>query len=824
MTAPGTSPAPTRSPALDDLGQGQGPQPRRRLGQPVGRLRREVTSAWREPLLRNGHFLTLSSAMTSLIGLVYWSVAAHHFTTAAVGRSSVVISAMMLIGGIGQMNLMSALVRFVPVAGRRTSRFVIASYAAAAALAAVIGTGFLLAAPQVSKEFSFVTGNPWIATAFVASTAAWTVFVLQDSVLTGLRQAVLVGAENTLFSAVKVAAVVALAGLLPADGIVVSWWVGLALALAATNTYLFCRALPRHTAAVTTTSFLLSTQAVTRYAAADYLGGLSWLAVTTAIPLIVIAQVGARDTAYFSVVWQIGIALFAMGSNMGASLVVETASDQSDLARRWRRVITHTLLPLGTAVAVLEVAAPVVLRLFGADYSRHASTLLRLIALVALPSLVTDTAVSVARSRRRTTTASAILATVSVAIVAGSAALVPLIGIVGVGVACLAAETAVAAALLARRSWWLGPPHPGGEQPTHRRYRTLSPGWPGAYPGRLQFVATVTIIALSATTLAAGVAGHHRWLVALSVLLIAPAVVTLILYSRKTRAFDTTKTPGSPPDFLFARAATNGVGQPAALPIDRYDLLRIDELLPLLQHLDPQGLRLIYGYERTHQARRAVLRRIETLLDASLVTQESSRPLRQAEPPPRPTDDETDSVRRPPSTQPVTVSVEPSPGPVSPETNPPITPAPVASRARRTDDETRALQRQAAVMFADEIRQAEIARRLGVARQTISRWHRLWADGGDEALQAGPAPRISSARLEAIAHALKQGPTANGYPNHDWTLGQVIEVIEGVIGTPYHPAQARRLLSGRLHWTPQEIAGLSTPTACQPDQAAPIHG
>ncbi len=491
-----------------------------------------MTSWWREPLLRNGHFLTMSSGMTALIGLVYWSLAAHRYATAVVGRSAVVISAMMLIGGIGQMNLMSALVRFVPVAGRHTARLVTASYLAAAGLATALGLGFLLVAPRLSSEFDFVTRSPWMSLGFVVSVAGWTIFVLQDSVLTGLRLTPLVSVENTLFSAIKVAIVVVLAGLLPVTGIVVSWWVGLGMALIATNAYIFLWRLPRHTATTGPDSLQLSRRTVTRFAAPDYIGGLCWLGVVSAVPLIVIAQVGARETAYFSVVWQVGVVLATLGSNMGTSLVVETASDQSDLEMRWRRVIRHTILPLGAAVAVIEIGAPFILNCFGTSYSQHGTTLLRLLALAAIPALVTDTAVCAARSRRQTHTASKILGAVSLGIIGGSAALLPVIGIAGVGVASLFAESVVAATLLARRSWWLRDGHPAAEPLAAR------PQLSGSIADSRALVllaATMTLVVFSTVALAAGFVWHARQPVTLSLVAIPLAVATLVFYTRTVR-------------------------------------------------------------------------------------------------------------------------------------------------------------------------------------------------------------------------------------------------------------------------------------------------
>ncbi len=74
---------------------------------------------------------------------------------------------------------------------------------------------------------------------------------------------------------------------------------------------------------------------------------------------------------------------------------------------------------------------------------------------------------------------------------------------------------------------------------------------------------------------------------------------------------------------------------------------------------------------------------------------------------------------------------------------------------------------QAGTLFAAGHSQAEVAHKLGVARQNVSRWHAQWRQGGLPALRsAGPtgsAPRLSDAQLHAIDQALRQGASAHGF-------------------------------------------------------------
>src|ERR1035437_7834569 len=60
-------------------------------------------------------------------------------------------------------------------------------------------------------------------------------------------------------------------------------------------------------------------------------------------------------------------------------------------------------------------------------------------------------------------------------------------------------------------------------------------------------------------------------------------------------------------------------------------------------------------------------------------------------------------------------------------------------------------------LFEKGVTQAEIARRLGVTRSSVSRWYRQWAAGGLDALRterpAGRPALVSSAQLTSLERA-----------------------------------------------------------------------
>lgn len=426
--------------------------PTARRSVPAFRRRDGVGRADR--LLRNGRLLTASSLIASSLGAGYWVLATRWFSPATVGRNYAAVSAMMFIAGLGQLNLANTLVRFVPAAGRRTSRLVGRVYLASASVTLALAAAFVLAVPQFSPQLDFLR-TPAIGGAFVAATAGYAVFVIQDGALTGLRRADWVMFENALFAVAKIGFIALFASTAMASGILWSWYAALALSLVVTNRFLFAHAIPRH-AAEGTSSHADPSRPTLGYLAADFTGAMCWLAAITLPPIFVLDRLGADQSAYFSLAWVVSYALYQLSANMGSSLVVEAANDPVRLAANCRRVLRHTGLLLAGFVGVLTIAAPYLLSVFGPGYARYGTGLLRLLLLSSLPNLVVSTVVSVCRARRRLIPAVCVLVTVCGIAVGLTVALLPVVGIEGAGIGWLSAQCLVAAVLLVRRSWWLG--------------------------------------------------------------------------------------------------------------------------------------------------------------------------------------------------------------------------------------------------------------------------------------------------------------------------------------------------------------------------------
>jgi transposase len=116
---------------------------------------------------------------------------------------------------------------------------------------------------------------------------------------------------------------------------------------------------------------------------------------------------------------------------------------------------------------------------------------------------------------------------------------------------------------------------------------------------------------------------------------------------------------------------------------------------------------------------------------------------------------------------------------------------------------------RAAGMFAAGKSQAYVVERLGVSRQSASRWHSEWRKGGRQGLvgaeRAGRKPKVESTQLKEVERALLRGPIAHGYSTNLWTLARLSVVIEKLTGVRYHRGHVWKLMD-KLGWSLQRPA------------------
>ena len=116
---------------------------------------------------------------------------------------------------------------------------------------------------------------------------------------------------------------------------------------------------------------------------------------------------------------------------------------------------------------------------------------------------------------------------------------------------------------------------------------------------------------------------------------------------------------------------------------------------------------------------------------------------------------------------------------------------------------------EGARLLEEGVSQAEVARQLGVRRQSVHEWAKVIAVKGEKGLArvaTGRKPRLNRMQLAQLAEHLQNGPQAHGYATALWTTERIARLIKRQFGVRYHRDHVGRVL-GQMGWSCQRPTG-----------------
>lgn len=102
-----------------------------------------------------------------------------------------------------------------------------------------------------------------------------------------------------------------------------------------------------------------------------------------------------------------------------------------------------------------------------------------------------------------------------------------------------------------------------------------------------------------------------------------------------------------------------------------------------------------------------------------------------------------------------------------------------------------------AKLLARGVTKSEVARQLGVSRQTVAAWEQRLTEGGKAALKRGTLGRPRELDVEQereLGKVLMAGALAAGFPTELWTLPRIGKIISERFGVEYSTGHLWHLL------------------------------
>ena len=137
-------------------------------------------------MLVNSGSLVGTTIVTSVLGFIYWWVAARRFTPEIVGTGSAAISSMTLLGTFCVLGLGTLLITEIPRKPEQAIPLISTSLVIVAVAGGLAGLLFALIAPMLSYQFSYLNASSIDVISYAMGVSLTSVTLVLDQALIGL--------------------------------------------------------------------------------------------------------------------------------------------------------------------------------------------------------------------------------------------------------------------------------------------------------------------------------------------------------------------------------------------------------------------------------------------------------------------------------------------------------------------------------------------------------------------------------------------------------------------------------------------------------------
>ncbi len=348
-------------------------------------------------MLINTSSLIGTTAVTSILGFVYWWVAARRFPPAAVGIASASISTMTLLGSICILGLGTLLITELPRQPDKVESLISTALIVVGGIGGCVGVAFAVVASYLLPGFKLLSASVLNILIFAFGVSLSSIALVLDAAFIGLLRGELQFWRNSLLAIFKLALLYIASLIVSGEGsitIYATWATGNALSLVTIATIIISKKGWPGRKYLPQWGFL---RKLGFAALQHHLLNVVLQSPVLILPVLVATLLSSTMNAWFYVAWMIASVVFLLPNVLTIVLHAMNSAQQSTLPRKARVTMSLGLLACIVANCLLQFAASQILGIFGKVYAEQAAFTLRILLLAAFPLIIKYHYISICR-------------------------------------------------------------------------------------------------------------------------------------------------------------------------------------------------------------------------------------------------------------------------------------------------------------------------------------------------------------------------------------------------------------------------------------------
>ena len=400
---------------------------------PTDKFFNRIWSFGKQSLVTNAGYLFGISLFNSIVGLFFWGLATRLYRPEEVGFTSAFISAAFLVCGITDFGMSVGLVRCLPES-QKPINFLNTIFTLEALTTILAGVVYLGGISIWTPSLSILQSYWIYLVAFLIYITFYTLGYFVRFSFIARRKSQYALFYTCISNVSRLIFVILFAGL-GSLGLSVTFTFSFFLATSISFIFFMPKVEPDYRLYPILDWSVIST--IFPYSLGNFLVGLLSMASQRLLPLLIIERLGPLSSAYFYIAWMIGDFLASPGSAISDSLFAEGSNSPESLMTHLIKSAIIGLVITIPAAILIGLGSPYILSIFGPNYAREASSLLRWLAMASILTVINGlyfTKLKVQKQIKQLILVNAILTFVTLGI---TYYLIPRVGITAVGIGWL---------------------------------------------------------------------------------------------------------------------------------------------------------------------------------------------------------------------------------------------------------------------------------------------------------------------------------------------------------------------------------------------------
>lgn len=336
-------------------------------------------------------YLVSTTVIVSVLGYLFWVIAARKYTSLDVGVGASYINIVTLIALLGDMGFGITAMRYIALLGNESRSFINTVMVAEVVITSIISILFILVMPLWSEDLQLITSNGFYIVILIGSILALLLAQLFDKYYIACNKANFYFFRNILSGVIRVIYLLFIGTNFGALHIVYSVGLGSFLTLIISLFFFMPRTIPSYSFRFEF-SFKLIRERMS-YALSNHGSQLLFALTPLLYPLVIVRLLGPEANAMFYLCWMIANILYIIPFSIATSTFAKIArSPVHDFGILWKYLIL-TVIGMVFFIPIFILLGPWILGFFGADY-RLASGLLSWLFVLSIPYAINIFAVT----------------------------------------------------------------------------------------------------------------------------------------------------------------------------------------------------------------------------------------------------------------------------------------------------------------------------------------------------------------------------------------------------------------------------------------------